>query len=79
MKIRVKLYGTLSRLFPDYRTATGMEIEVPPGMSVKNLLDRLRICENQGGVAVVDGRVLKMEEEIPPGVEVRVFQSVRGG
>ncbi|MFZ0448503.1 MAG: MoaD/ThiS family protein [Desulfatiglandaceae bacterium] len=79
MKLRVKLYGTFRRRFPGYQVAKGMEIEITPGVSVKNLLDRLGIRENQGGVVVMDGRILNTEDEIPSGVEVQIFQGIHGG
>ena len=79
MKLNVKLYGTFKNHFPDYETSTGMEMEVPPGTLVKHLLARIEIRENQGGVVVMNGRILKMEDEIPMGGEVQIFQSVRGG
>jgi len=79
MKLNVKLYGTFKNHFPHYQTSTGMEIEVPPGTLVKHLLARLKIRENQGGVVVLNGRILKTEDEIPLGGEVQIFQSVHGG
>lgn len=48
-------------------------------MLVKDLLSLLEIDEDQGGVVLVDGRILKSEDSIPSGVEVQIFQSVHGG
>jgi sulfur carrier protein ThiS len=50
MRIRVKLYGTLSQQFPQYRHSEGMEVEIPDGATVKDLLARLEISEKQGAV-----------------------------
>ncbi|MBW1781541.1 MAG: MoaD/ThiS family protein [Deltaproteobacteria bacterium] len=79
MKLNVKLYGTFKNRFPHYETSTGMEMEVPPGTLVKHLLARLKIGENQGGVVVLNGRILRMEDEIPLGGEVQIFQAIGGG
>ena len=79
MKVRVKLYGTFSRRFPEGRSSAGMEMEIPLGASAKDVLARLEIPEGQGGVVILNGRILKMTDEIPPGAEVRIFQSVHGG
>jgi len=77
--VRVKLYGTLSRCIPGHNASEGMEVEIPNGGSVKNLLDLLEISESQGGVLVVEGRILKRDDRIPSGVEVNIFQTVHGG
>ena len=79
MKVRIKLYGTLSRRFPDYRHSQGMEIEIPDGATVKNLLAHLAIPESQGPCIAVKGRILKAEEKVPGGVDVQVFQTIGGG
>ena len=79
MKLRVKLYGTFARRRPGYRASKGMEVEIPPETLVKGLLTLLEIDEDQGGVVLMDGRILKPEDSIPSGVEVQIFQSVHGG
>ncbi|MFO7598562.1 MAG: hypothetical protein R6X27_01985 [Candidatus Desulfacyla sp.] len=79
MKVRVKLYGTFSRRFPESGSSAGMEMEIPLGASARDLLTRLEIREDQGGVVILNGLVLKMTDDIPPGAEVRIFQSVHGG
>jgi sulfur carrier protein ThiS len=48
MRIRVRLYGTLSQDIPDYHHAEGIEVEIPDGATVKDLLARLEISEKQG-------------------------------
>ena len=77
--MRVKLYGTLGRRIPGHKASEGMEVEIPNGTSVKNLLDLLEISESQGGVLVVEGRILKRDDRIPSGGEVHIFQTVHGG
>jgi len=79
MKVRVKLYGTLGGHIPGHKASEGIEVEIPNGASVKNLLDLLEISEGRGAVLVVEGRILKRDDRIPPGVEVSVFQTVHGG
>jgi sulfur carrier protein ThiS len=79
MKLRVKLYGTFGRRLPGYRASQGLEVEIPPETLVKDLLTLLEIDENQGGVVVMDGRILKGNDPIPSGGEAQIFQAVRGG
>ena len=79
MKVRVKLYGTLSQRFSGYRHSEGVEVEIPDGATVKALLDLLEISESQGVVVIVEGRILKMEDKVQPGVPVQIFQALYGG
>ncbi|MFZ7113168.1 MAG: hypothetical protein ACOWYE_15910 [Desulfatiglandales bacterium] len=79
MKVLVKLYGTLSRGFPGYRHSQGMEIDIPDGARVKNLLAHLAIPESQGACIAVKGLILKAGEKVPGGVDVQVLQTISGG
>ena len=79
MKVRVKLYGTLSQGFPGYPHSQGMEVEVPDGATVKDLLALLEISESQGAAAIVEGRILKADDILRPGVPVSILQAIGGG
>jgi len=79
MKMRVKLYGTLSERFPGYQPTQGMEIEIPDGATAKELLALLGISESQGAVVIAEGRVLKADDQMRCGVPVSVLQSIGGG
>jgi len=78
MKTRVKLYGTLSQRFPNYQHSQGIEVELPEGATVQDLLALLGISESQGAVVIAEGRILKADDKIRQ-VQVDVFQSIRGG
>jgi hypothetical protein len=41
VKLKVKLYGTLSQQFPGYQHSQGIEVEIPEGVTAKDLLGRL--------------------------------------
>jgi sulfur carrier protein ThiS len=81
MKVKVNLYGTLSRNIPGYRQSQGIEVEVPEGTTVKELLSVLHIQVSvpQNAVVAIDGRIRKANEEIPSGARAQVFQPVHGG
>lgn len=79
MKVKVKLYGTLSLNYPGYRPSHGLEIEIPDGAVVSDLLSLLDIPEEKGAVAIVNGRVIKEDDKIQDGVSVDIFQSIQGG
>ena len=79
MKMRVKLYGTLGQQFPNYQHSQGVEVEIPDGARVKDLLARLEISDAQGAVVVMEGQVLKANDTICDRVPVHVLQSLSGG
>ena len=79
MRVRVKLYGTLSQGFPGYRHSQGIEVEIPDGATAKDLLALLGISESRGAVVAVEGRVLKADDEMRRGVPVNVLQVISGG
>ena len=79
MKVWVKLYGTLSQRFPGYRHSEGVEVEIPDGATVKNLLALLEISESQGAVVIAEGQILKGDDKMPYGVPVQVLQALYGG
>jgi sulfur carrier protein ThiS len=79
MKVRVKLYGTLSQRIPNYRHSAGIEVELPEGGTVKDLLALLEISETRETVVIMEGRILQADDNIRPGVWVNVLQSIYGG
>ena len=79
MKVRVKLYGTLSQGFPGYQHSQGIEVEIPDGATVKDLLALLEISESRRAVVIAEGRVLKADDRMQPGVPVSILQTISGG
>jgi len=77
--VKVKLYGTLSLQVPGYKPSQGMEVEIPDGATVKDLLAYLEILETRGAAVIANGRVLKADDKMQDGVSVDVFQSMQGG
>jgi len=79
MKIRVRLFGTLPRQYPDYDPSQGFEVEIPDGAKVKDLLARLEIFASDGGMVTVDNLVALDDDALKDGVSVRIFQTAFGG
>ena len=77
--MKVKLYGTLSQRFPGYRDSQGIEVEIPDGATVKDLLAFLELSESQGTVVAMGGRILKADDRMQSGVPINVFEALRGG
>jgi len=79
MKVKVKLYGTLSLQVPGYKPSQGMEVEIPDGATVKDLLAHLEILETRGAAVLASGRVLKTDDKVQDGSSFDIFQSIQGG
>jgi sulfur carrier protein ThiS len=79
MKVRVKLYGTLSGRSTDYGHSQGIEVELQDGATAQGLLAVLEISESQRAVVVMEGRILKPDDKMLDGASVNVFQSIHGG
>jgi sulfur carrier protein ThiS len=79
MKVKVKLFGTLGQRFPGYRHSEGVEVEIPDGATVKDLLTLLEISESQGAVIIAESQILKTDDKIPYGVPVQILQALYGG
>ena len=79
MKVQVRLFGTLSQGFPDYQPSQGIEVEIPEGVTVRELLDRLGLSESRGVVVIAEGRILKEADRIQGEVPLNVMQAIAGG
>lgn len=77
MKVNVKLYGTLIKAFPDYNHALGVDLDLPEGATVADLLALLG--SPPGAVAAAEGRILKEGETLASGARLRVMQAMPGG
>jgi sulfur carrier protein ThiS len=79
MKVRVRLFGTFRQRFPGYQHSQGMEVEIPEEATVKDLLTLLDLSGSRGAVVIAEGRVLKADDRLQPGVPVDVMQVMGGG
>ena len=79
MKVRVKLFGTLPQRYPDYKPDHGLEVEIPNGAKVKDLLAHLELSASDSGIVAINNLVVKENETLKDGVCVRIFQRAFGG
>jgi sulfur carrier protein ThiS len=79
MKVRFRLFGTFRQRFPEYQHSQGMEVEISEEATVKDLLTLLDLSETRGAVVLAEGRVLKADDRLQPGVPVDVMQAMGGG
>jgi sulfur carrier protein ThiS len=69
----------LSDLFPTYDFEKGLEVDLPEGSRVADLLALLNISDEQGGMVLMDSRFLAGDERLIPGSQVLIFQAMTGG
>ena len=79
MKITIKLFGDLKRKIPDYRPDKGLEMDIPEGSKVADLLALLGIPTSPGATVIMEGRVLPLEEKLITGSLINIFHVMYGG
>lgn len=79
MKVKIQLFGALGLKLPELALPEGVEIELQEGATAGDLLDHLKIPEEWGPAVSVESRLLKNEDPIMDGAEIRIFQAVHGG
>ena len=79
MRVRVKLFATLSRHRPDAAAGTPFEVELSAGATIQSLLDQLQLPKAEVKVVFVQGRVREADWRLNPGDELGIFPLVGGG
>jgi molybdopterin synthase sulfur carrier subunit len=79
MRIAVKLYATLRRYKPDLPRGAGLPLEVPPGTTVSQVVERLGIPDAAPLVAMVNNAVCKADYVLAEGDKLSLFPPVAGG
>jgi sulfur carrier protein ThiS len=79
MKVKVRLFGTLGKKFPDHDPLSGFEIEIPADASVGDLLDQLDIPKSKIGLVSVQGRLVKAGKTLKQGDFIRIYRPIFGG
>ena len=79
MQVRVKLYATLSRYLSNTGPGIPVEIEVPDGTTVGDLVNRLKLPHEEVKLFFVKGRARPIDWPLEPGDEVGIFPLIGGG
>jgi sulfur carrier protein ThiS len=75
MQIKIKLMGTLREKEP-----IGEYWEVPPGATIRDVLDKLEISSDSVQVFTVNGQLVRdQDHELHEGDELTVLPPVGGG
>jgi len=79
MRVRAKLFATLSRHFAGVMPGTPVEVEVSDGAMLVDLVDQLRLSHEEVKMVFVNGRIQPLDYVLRPGDEVGIFPPVGGG
>lgn len=79
MKVKVRLFGVLPRCFPNYDPKIGIEVDVPEGTRVQDLLARLKIPESEADIVMANGMVLRFDNGLEEGMCLDLFTLISGG
>jgi len=77
--VRVKLFATLRRHYPDMGIGEAMPVELPDGATIGQLIEHLSVPANEVKVVFVNGIVQQEEYALNDGDEVGIFPPVGGG
>lgn len=79
MRVRVKLFASLCRYVKDAAPGIPVEMEVPEGGTVTDIVDRLRLPREEVKVFFVNGRARDIDWPLKAGDDVGIFPLVAGG
>jgi hypothetical protein len=79
MNVRVKLMGTLPTHYSGSYTASGIDVELPHGACVADLVEKMGISKSRVGLATINGRLAHAQNTIPAGAAVKFFHKIAGG
>ena len=79
LRLKVKLYGTLSRSFDQYDHMSGLDIDLPKGASIEDLLIHLDILPKRVGMVLMDEKPVQKKARLNDGVLIKILQPIAGG
>ncbi len=79
IRVKVKLFATLRRFFPDYNPEKGIDVTVEEGATIKGLIEALRLPQNEARVILINGISKKTTDTVTDGDQVNIFSPLGGG
>lgn len=79
MHVRVKLLGTLPSYYEKPYPATGLELDLPGGATIADLVAVLGIPRERVAIVTIDNVLARAEDVIPENGLVKLMQPLAGG
>jgi molybdopterin converting factor small subunit len=79
IQVKVKLFATLRRFFPDYDPEKGIDVRIEEGSSIENLIQTLQLPQNEARVILINGISKMMTDVIKDGDQISIFTPLGGG
>ena len=79
MKISVKLIATYRELLPPGTQGNKVEIEVPEGSTVSDVMAQFNVPQDETSVIVVNGLTIPLSTILVEGDDVTPFSAIAGG
>jgi len=79
LRVKVKLFGGLEKILNNVSVGETLEVELPDGNTVKDLLERIGIPEKESHTLLVNGLHAELDTVLQPSDRVSIFPPVGGG
>lgn len=83
MKVTFKLFATLTDLLPPERSGNVVELDVTPGSTVQDIIDRYRVPPKSAHLVLLNGVFVppgaRAQRELASGDELAVWPPIAGG
>jgi molybdopterin converting factor small subunit len=79
MKVEVRLFALLERYLPPHASGDAASLDVPPGTTVRDVIELLEIPNDLSCLTVINGRDAPPEQRLAPGDVLSMFPPLAGG
>lgn len=79
LKLKVRLYGMLGRSIKGYDHLSGLDIQLPEGSTVHDLLVHLDVVSKRVGMVVMDVKPVQAQTLLEDGALIKILQPISGG
>ncbi len=79
MRVRVKLIATYRQLLPPEANGNTIEIDVPAGSTIADILGSFGVPLDSSSVILLNGRHTPLNTSVQEGDEIAAFSAVAGG
>ena len=79
MRIKIKAFGEARKHLPDYEPKAGIDLELPSGLIIKDLLVHLNIQSDKGLAVSMNGLIVGPDMEVSDGATIVLLNPLSGG